>query len=559
MKDKHRLRMPIFLVTLLLTVSVTHADNPILVQGDQSQPPISYVDDEVYKGFGIEIAHEILSAMNLSHTYKTSTYPQMLRNLTANTADMYVLMRYSKEDDARFDFSLPVVQMSDYLYVRKKEGLESIDDLNGKSLIVVSGSSLHDQAIRLGFSDSLVTVPRTEDALMLLKNGKHDAALLTDKYAQYYIDSLDLNTIKRIDQAVGTSNYCFAVRQGNTALTAQLNEGLLAIKASGKYDEIYEKWFGTDEKSAFSFAFFKFALYLTIPLVIIAAAYLTWRWYLDRQVDHMTADLSFTNERLVASSKRIIEEHSVNQLSEKMSAVNRLSLNITDRLIPHIGSGLSTTDELAKLTEQMRASLIDTGSNVGSFSHLLDQTTTHLGNLETDLNTVIQELKQLRTASTKPASARPTEFDLGKHVLQVTDNLRSAGILGAHELSVNCTEHLMVESNKDALKTVIEILVSNSLAHGFDNHSPGKISIEVHRKINEFEIIYKDTGHGVRSSDTLSLFEPYQKNDFSKGEGLGLPTLYQLVKHTLNGTVTFNSMLGHGVTVLITAPIWFSA
>jgi polar amino acid transport system substrate-binding protein len=38
--------------------------------------------------------------------------------------------------------------------------------------------------------------------------------------------------------------YGIGIKKGNTALAAKVNEVLKKAKDSGKYDEIYEKWFG---------------------------------------------------------------------------------------------------------------------------------------------------------------------------------------------------------------------------------------------------------------------------------------------------------------------------
>jgi len=37
--------------------------------------------------------------------------------------------------------------------------------------------------------------------------------------------------------------YGIAIKKNNTALLKNINRGLAMIKASGKYDEIYNKWF----------------------------------------------------------------------------------------------------------------------------------------------------------------------------------------------------------------------------------------------------------------------------------------------------------------------------
>lgn len=42
-------------------------------------------------------------------------------------------------------------------------------------------------------------------------------------------------------------NVGFAVRKGNKDLIEKINIGLDNIRKSGKYDEIYKKWFGDDQ------------------------------------------------------------------------------------------------------------------------------------------------------------------------------------------------------------------------------------------------------------------------------------------------------------------------
>ncbi|MEI7850011.1 MAG: transporter substrate-binding domain-containing protein, partial [Chloroflexota bacterium] len=41
--------------------------------------------------------------------------------------------------------------------------------------------------------------------------------------------------------------FSFAVRDGNQAVLERLNQGVSIIKATGQYDEIYKKWFGSLE------------------------------------------------------------------------------------------------------------------------------------------------------------------------------------------------------------------------------------------------------------------------------------------------------------------------
>jgi ABC-type amino acid transport substrate-binding protein len=41
-------------------------------------------------------------------------------------------------------------------------------------------------------------------------------------------------------------SYGIAVNMDQDELLGLINEGLAAVRADGTYDEIYDKWFGTD-------------------------------------------------------------------------------------------------------------------------------------------------------------------------------------------------------------------------------------------------------------------------------------------------------------------------
>mgnify|MGYP000852368419 FL=1 len=62
-------------------------------------------------------------------------------------------------------------------------------------------------------------------------------------YAYAATQIKDKSDLKIIDTPVGeTSEIVMVNKKGADALTAKLNEALKAIKASGEYDQIHDKW-----------------------------------------------------------------------------------------------------------------------------------------------------------------------------------------------------------------------------------------------------------------------------------------------------------------------------
>ncbi|MBE9506615.1 MAG: transporter substrate-binding domain-containing protein, partial [Chloroflexi bacterium] len=52
--------------------------------------------------------------------------------------------------------------------------------------------------------------------------------------------------LKVLDGVYTDEEYGVAVNKDRPELLEAINEGLAAVKASGEYDEIYDKYFGTD-------------------------------------------------------------------------------------------------------------------------------------------------------------------------------------------------------------------------------------------------------------------------------------------------------------------------
>ncbi len=85
--------------------------------------------------------------------------------------------------------------------------------------------------------------------------------------------------------------YCFAVTEGDSLLLAKLNEGLGIIKQTGKYNEIYNKWFGIYIKPILVKTIFKYVALILLPLLLLLLMALGWSWSLRNQVNKRTDEL----------------------------------------------------------------------------------------------------------------------------------------------------------------------------------------------------------------------------------------------------------------------------
>jgi two-component system NtrC family sensor kinase len=72
---------------------------------------------------------------------------------------------------------------------------------------------------------------------------------------------------------------------------------------------------------------------------------------------------------------------------------------------------------------------------------------------------------------------------------------------------------------------------------------------------NSVDVMFTDTGHGIREEDMPSLFDPFfTTKEVGHGTGLGLAISYGIVrKH--RGTITVESEVGRGTTFIISLPV----
>jgi two-component system NtrC family sensor kinase len=87
----------------------------------------------------------------------------------------------------------------------------------------------------------------------------------------------------------------------------------------------------------------------------------------------------------------------------------------------------------------------------------------------------------------------------------------------------------------------------------------GDITVQTHQVEEEgkqfVEVIFTDTGSGIKEEDLSKLFEPFfTTKPVDKGTGLGLSVSHGIIKH-LGGSIKVKSTLGKGTSFLVRLPL----
>ena len=282
------------------TAVLPHAAKKVLiVSSDHAYPPYEFMKDGTPTGFNIELIRAVAEVMDIPIRIVLGPWSLVRHKLESGNVDVLAGMYYSKERDLLADFSVPHTLVTSGLFVRKGSSIRSLEGIRGHEIIVREDDIMNDFLESTGMTSRIVHAKDPLEALRLLSSGKCDGALLSSEVqGLYFVEKFKLTNLSVISTGLPPREYCFAVKEGNRQLVNQLNEGLIIIKATGRYKQIYDAWFGVYEESSWRQKSWK---YLAAPLALIAAliaASLVWSWMLGRRVFLRTNELSESEQRL---------------------------------------------------------------------------------------------------------------------------------------------------------------------------------------------------------------------------------------------------------------------
>lgn len=129
------------------------------------------------------------------------------------------------------------------------EGIESIDDLEGKVIGVQLGTTGDIYASDYEGDEAGTTIERYNkgnDAVMALKQGKIDCVIIDEQPAKAFVEKND--DLEILDEDFALEEYAIAVSKDNTELTEKINAALAELKEEGTIDAIISNYIGDDTK-----------------------------------------------------------------------------------------------------------------------------------------------------------------------------------------------------------------------------------------------------------------------------------------------------------------------
>lgn len=239
-----------FFAAVIATVAFAHTasaqEKTIVVGTSVDSKPFDFVQDEKYVGFDQDLLVEIAKEASFKYTVNAMDFGALIPALQTASIDLAISSIFMT--DAR----KKVVDFSDVYYTSalgvlvasENESIKSGDDLAGKKVASVTGAA-STTWLKANVPTAEVSLfPQVTNMFMELQAGRAEAVVYDYPFLAYYAQTEGDGKVKVLEKPVGEGIPVGIAFPKDSALVGPVNEALKKIKADGRYDSIYQKWFG---------------------------------------------------------------------------------------------------------------------------------------------------------------------------------------------------------------------------------------------------------------------------------------------------------------------------
>lgn len=238
-------------------------DKTLIVGFDAEYPPYGYMDDDgEYTGFDLELAQAVCDLEGWELEKKPINWDSKDMELNSGSIDCIWngFTINGREDD--YTWSDPYLNNEQVMVVAADSGIEKLDDLAGRNVVVQAASAALDalnsddnKDLTASFA-SLTENPDYNTAFMNLDSGAADAIAVDIGVAKYQLSQREEGKYVILDEPIQSEQYGIGFKKGNDELKDTVWEEVLKLYDAGEVDKLAEKYevadmlcIGDDEKS----------------------------------------------------------------------------------------------------------------------------------------------------------------------------------------------------------------------------------------------------------------------------------------------------------------------
>lgn len=234
------------------TAYAENDDSTLIVGFDAEFPPYGYKDENgEYVGFDLDLAAEVCKRRGWALVKQPIDWNSKDMELSSGSIDCIWNGFTINGRENEYTWSVPYVDNSQVVIVKKNSGINSLADLAGKVVVVQTDSSAlaaftgegateDNIALCKSFED-LQQVADYNSAFMNLESGMVDAICMDIGVAQFQVESRS-DEFMLLEEHVSSEAYGVGFKLGNEELRDAVQETLREMEEDGTFSEIAAKW-----------------------------------------------------------------------------------------------------------------------------------------------------------------------------------------------------------------------------------------------------------------------------------------------------------------------------
>jgi signal transduction histidine kinase len=260
--------------------------------------------------------------------------------------------------------------------------------------------------------------------------------------------------------------------------------------------------------------------------------------------------------------EKVQKGEAVQQLiqSERMASLGSMVAGVTHEINTPIGNNVTVASSLKSQVEALQQKFESGALKKSDMSAFMSSCLDATEIIEKNCFKASELMGGFKRVAVDQASMRRRKFSPRESVQEVLTTMHHKLKKTNHNITLNMSEDVWVDSFPGPFDQVITNLVDNSLIHGFEGIADGEITIssspEEKDGVAGLKMTYADNGKGIPSNIIDKVFDPFftTKAD-SGGSGMGLYLIKSMVEESLGGVIEIDRDYADGARYQIWLPL----
>ena len=240
-----RIMAAVLALGLCFVSAALAAPKKITVASDATWPPMEFVDaNKQIVGFDIDFINAVAKEAGLQVAVKNTAWDGIFAGVEAGQYDAIISsVTITPERQAKYDFTVPYVQIGQILVVPKAERATTLAGLKGKKVSAQIGTT-GAMEIKKVHGVELKTYDEVGLAFEDMAAGRISGVVCDNPTAvTYALQKKEYSSkFKIVGKPFTREAYGIVVKKGNKELVAQLNKGIMAVQKKKIDLKLKKKW-----------------------------------------------------------------------------------------------------------------------------------------------------------------------------------------------------------------------------------------------------------------------------------------------------------------------------